>query len=163
MIELHSLLFYAVGAAANTDGTGGCSEVTLPTPTLYRKQQKARCCWRRSRWLSSLTELLYTQRNPMDTMPHPPSSLQTWFCPSYNSTTLVIELTWINKSIIQTITWVGNKQQAACNGFLLLLLLEKSKQQMALTLELWPEHSGLITVRVNGRVGTSTCYQRQRA
>jgi len=81
----------------------------------------------------------------------------------HNSTTLVIELTWINKSIIQTITWVGNKQQAACNGILLLLLLEKSKQQMALTLELWPEHSGLITVRVNGRVGTSTCYQRQRA
>ena len=41
VIELHSLLFYAVGAAANTDGTGGCSEVTLPTPTLYRKHVAA--------------------------------------------------------------------------------------------------------------------------
>lgn len=45
----------------------------------------------------------------------------------HSSTTFIIELTWINRSITQTITQVGNKQQAACNGFL-LLLLEKSKQ-----------------------------------
>lgn len=62
------------------------------------------------------------KRNPVDTKSHLPSGFANQFCSaqlgnSSQSLCSSTRVTRINVSIIQTFTFVGKKQQAACNGF----------------------------------------------